>query len=206
MQAAIADAGDDLLQERRIVVRHGHVVEEEQRLGAAAQHVVDAHGRQVDADGVVAAGELGDLEFRANAVGATHQHRVFVAAGEQPVGEIQLEQAGETAGQRHHARRERATHQRRQAAEAVSVELEIDAGGFVGDVGHIYFRVNCDFTARASLAARGGCGQEEEKSRRGDLYGEVCLTVWAGAAKLQPAGMDRIEVLRRTNDDCCYAS
>ena len=104
LQAAVADAGDDLLQQRRIVVRHGHVVEEEQRLGAAAQHVVDAHGHQVDADGVVAAGQLGDLELRADAVGATDQHRVFVAAGEQPVGEIELEQAGESAGQRHHAR------------------------------------------------------------------------------------------------------
>ena len=51
--AAGRDALDDLLQQRRIVVRHGHVVEEEQRLGPAAQGVVDAHRHQVDAHRVV---------------------------------------------------------------------------------------------------------------------------------------------------------
>ena len=36
-----------------IVLRHGHVIEEEQRLGPAAQGVVDAHRHQVDAHRVV---------------------------------------------------------------------------------------------------------------------------------------------------------
>ena len=55
-QAAGRDARDDLLQQRRIVLRHGDVVEEEQRLGPAAQGVVDAHRHQVDAHRVVPAG------------------------------------------------------------------------------------------------------------------------------------------------------
>ena len=75
LQAAVADAFDDLLQQRRIVVRHGHVVEEEQRLGAAAEGVVHAHRHQVDADGVVAAGQLGHFQLGADAVGAADQDR-----------------------------------------------------------------------------------------------------------------------------------
>ena len=66
-----------------IVVRHGHVVEEEQRLGPAAEGVVDAHRHQVDADRVVHAGQLGDFELGAHAVGAGDQHGVFVLAGKE---------------------------------------------------------------------------------------------------------------------------
>ena len=65
----------------------GDVVEEEQRLGALAHDVVDAHGDEVDADGVEAAGGLGDERLGADAVGRRHQHRVAVAVageGEQP--------------------------------------------------------------------------------------------------------------------------
>ena len=45
------------------------VVEEEQRLGALADDVVDAHRDEVDADGVEAAGGLGDERLGADAVG-----------------------------------------------------------------------------------------------------------------------------------------
>ena len=80
-----------------IVVRHGHVVEEEQRLGPAAQGVVDAHRHQVDAHRVVHARQRGHLELGAHAVGAGDQHRVLVAAGEQRAGEIELKQPGKAA-------------------------------------------------------------------------------------------------------------
>ena len=71
----------------------GEIIEEEQRFGALHQHVVDAHGDQIDADGVVAVQLLGELQFGADAVGARDQHRLFVLAG-------QIEQRAEAAERR----------------------------------------------------------------------------------------------------------
>ena len=56
------------------------VVEEEQRLGALDQDVVDAHRDQVDADGVVTVEREGELQLRADAVGAGHEHRLLKPA------------------------------------------------------------------------------------------------------------------------------
>ena len=53
----------------------GDVVEHEERLGPDAHQVVDAHGHQVDADRVVAAGGPGDDQLGAHAVGRGDQHR-----------------------------------------------------------------------------------------------------------------------------------
>ena len=54
----------------------GEVVEEEQRLGALHDDVVDAHGDEVDADRVVDAGLDGDLDLGADAVIGRDQDRV----------------------------------------------------------------------------------------------------------------------------------
>src|SRR5690606_26596539 len=56
----------------------GEVVQEEQRLGALHQDVVDAHGHQVDADGVVAVPVEGQLELGSHAVGARDEDRLPV--------------------------------------------------------------------------------------------------------------------------------
>ena len=53
----------------------GVVVEEEDRLGALHDHVVRAHGDEVDADRVVAAGLDGQPQLGADAVGAGDHHR-----------------------------------------------------------------------------------------------------------------------------------
>ena len=58
----------------------GDVVEEEERLGAHADQVVDAHGDQVDADRVVATGRPGHHQLRADPVGRGHQHRAARSA------------------------------------------------------------------------------------------------------------------------------
>ena len=92
----LADALDDLLEQRRVVLGHGHVVEEEQRLGAAADGVVDAHRHQVDADRVVPPGQLGHLQLACPRRRCRRPDRVLIVAGEQPAGEIELEQAGES--------------------------------------------------------------------------------------------------------------
>ena len=137
LDAAGGDALDDLLQQGRIVLGHGHVVEEEQRLGPAAQGVVDAHRHQVDADRVVPADRHGHLELRAHAVGAGDQHRVLVVPGEELVGEIELEEAGEPAFQGDHPRRVGPRQQPRQPGHGLSVDVQIDAGVFVGRFGHV---------------------------------------------------------------------
>ncbi len=76
LAAALGDAGDQLLDVVRVELADGDVVEEEQGLGALAHQVVDAHGDQVDADGVEPADGLGDQGLGADAVGGRHQHRL----------------------------------------------------------------------------------------------------------------------------------
>ena len=68
--AAIADARDDRGDLFWVVLATGDVVKEEERFGAAANDIVDAHGDAVDADGVMLVHEESDLEFGANAIGS----------------------------------------------------------------------------------------------------------------------------------------
>ena len=79
LAAAVGDALDELLDVVGVELADRDVVEEEQRLGALAHDVVDAHGHEVDADRVEAAGGLGDQRLGADAVGGRHEHRVGVA-------------------------------------------------------------------------------------------------------------------------------
>ena len=79
LAAALGHAGDDRLDLGRDIVPQGHIVQEEERLGALREHVIDAHGHGVDADGVVLVHREGDLELGAHAVGAAHQDRLLVA-------------------------------------------------------------------------------------------------------------------------------
>ena len=104
LHASVGHAGDDLFEQRRIVLAAGDVVEEEQRLGALGGDIVDAHGHAVDADGVVLVGQLGDHELGAHAVGAGDENRRLVAQGGQ------IEQAAEAADAADHARTVGARH------------------------------------------------------------------------------------------------
>ena len=74
LPAALGDALDELLDVVGVELADGDVVEEEQRLGALAHEVVDAHGHEVDADGVEPPGGLGDQRLGADAVGGRHEH------------------------------------------------------------------------------------------------------------------------------------
>jgi hypothetical protein len=91
LPAADGDAGDHGGADFRFELAAGVVVEEEQRLGALYHQVVDAHGDQIDADGVVAAGLDGDLDLGADAVGGRHQDRIGHAQA------FEVEQAAEAA-------------------------------------------------------------------------------------------------------------
>ena len=95
LNAAVAHALHQVLQQSGVVLGHGHVVEEEQRFGPAAQGVVDAHGHQVDAHRLVITHRAGHLELGAHPVGTGDQYRVFILAGEEAVGEVEAEEARE---------------------------------------------------------------------------------------------------------------
>ena len=82
LQAAITDASYDLLKRRRIVMRHGHVVQKEQRLGTTTDRIVDAHRHQINSDGVVFVSHAGQFQFCSNTVGAGDQHGIDVVAAE----------------------------------------------------------------------------------------------------------------------------
>ncbi len=77
--AAGADAGDDLSGGVDVQFAGGVVIEEEQRLCTADHQVIDAHGDQVDADGVVLVQVQRQTQLGAHAVGAGNQNRLLVA-------------------------------------------------------------------------------------------------------------------------------
>ena len=104
LHAAVGHAGDDLLEQSRIVLAAGDVIQEEQRLGALGGDIVDAHGHAVDADGVVLVGHLGHDQLGADAVGAGNQHRLLVTEGSE------IEQSAEAADAADHARTVGARH------------------------------------------------------------------------------------------------
>ena len=72
--AGLGDALDELGQVLGHELAGGVVVEEEERLGAAAEDVVDAVVDQVDADAAVAPGGDRDLDLGADRVGARGEH------------------------------------------------------------------------------------------------------------------------------------
>ena len=86
LQAPGGNALDDLFESRRIVFRHCHVVEEKQRFRPGAEGVVNTHGDQIDADGVVDTSLLGDFELCANSISCRDKHRVHIVAREELAG------------------------------------------------------------------------------------------------------------------------
>ena len=85
------DAGDDGRALLGVELSRREIVEEEQRLGALHDEVVDAHGDEVDADRVVLARFDGHLELGADAVIGGDQHRIGETGG------LEVEQPAEAA-------------------------------------------------------------------------------------------------------------
>ena len=78
MKATLADAGDHLLDLLGDYFVHGDVVEEEHGFSPLDEEVVDAHGDEVDADGVVFFGLGGDWDVGSAAVTACGEDGVSV--------------------------------------------------------------------------------------------------------------------------------
>ena len=88
---------DDRLGNRGRESAGREVVEEEQRLGALHQDVVDAVIDEVAADRVVASREERDLQLRADAVGARDEHRLANCARLEPEQAAERTDVGEHA-------------------------------------------------------------------------------------------------------------
>ena len=107
---------------------HGEVVEEEQRLGALHEDVVDAHRDEVDADRVVAVERERELELGADAVGAGDEHRLAVALAD-------LDQRAEAADAGEHLGAQRALGERLDALDQRVAGVDVDAGVAIGKRG-----------------------------------------------------------------------
>ena len=77
--AAIGYALDDITGYLDIQMSGSIVIQEKQGLGAGDDDIVDTHGDQVDADGVVLADLQGQFQLGANPIGTRHQDRLAVA-------------------------------------------------------------------------------------------------------------------------------
>src|SRR4029077_5945489 len=79
LPASAGDAADDLLRHLRQQPARREVVEKKQRYRALNQDVVDAMVDEIGADRLVPARHERDLQLRADAVGARHEHWLFAA-------------------------------------------------------------------------------------------------------------------------------
>ena len=95
--AALDHALDDLGGALGHVLAHGHVVQEEQGLCAAADDVVDTHSHAVHTHGVVLVHDISQLQLGAHAVGAG-DHDGLAVAGRQLKAAAEAAQRTDDAG------------------------------------------------------------------------------------------------------------
>ena len=124
LAAAGRDAADELRGLRRIEPPDGDVIEEEQRLGAAADDVVGAHRDEVDPDRVVATERGRDRGLGPDAVGRGDEHRLAVARRDR-------DRPAEPAEPAEHLRPPRALDGRPHELDGPVAGIDVDAGGDV---------------------------------------------------------------------------
>src|SRR6185312_12985808 len=98
------------------------IIEKKQRLSALNDEVVDAHRDEVDADRVVTAGVLRDLQLGADAVRGRNQNRIGEAR------RLQVEERAETAEARRRAGAGSGARQRLDRFDQGVARVDIDAG------------------------------------------------------------------------------
>ena len=129
LPAPVGHARHELLHLVGVELARRDVVEQEQRLGPDAHDVVDAHGHEVDPDGVVSARGTRHQKLRAHPVGGGHQHGPAVAGG------VEGEAAPEPADTAQHLGARRAGHQVRMRGHGGVTRLDVDSGSGVGGAG-----------------------------------------------------------------------
>ena len=98
LAAALCHTCDYGLHFCRLVVAHGHIVQEYKRLGALCEYVVYAHRNGVNADRVVFVHCESQFQLGADTVSAANQHRLAITQG------CEVEHSAESADVAHHAR------------------------------------------------------------------------------------------------------
>ena len=131
LHAPIDDAGDEALTHPDVELAGRKVIEEKQRLGPLHHHVVDAHGDQVDAHRVVAAGVDGEAQLGADPVGSRHQHGLAVAI------QRHFDQGAETAQAAQYFAAHGALHVGLDAFDEFLAGVDIDSGLAIGDGGSL---------------------------------------------------------------------
>ncbi len=126
LAAPLGNAADQLLDLRRVELADRDVVEEEQGLGALTHEVVDAHGDEIDPDGVETTGRTSDHGLGSHAVGGGHQNRLPVAGGIEP------EQTAEPSDVTDHLRAERGAHVCLDPLHRLLARVDRDPGRLVG--------------------------------------------------------------------------
>jgi hypothetical protein len=81
LPAAVRDRGDDALGDSALELAGREIIEEEQRLGALDDEVVDAHRDQIDTDAVMAVEVDRELQLGADAIIGGDQQRIAIAGG-----------------------------------------------------------------------------------------------------------------------------
>ena len=125
--AAFGDAFDDPIGHLFVELAGGIIIEKIERLGALHDHVVGAHGHQIDADAGVDARIDGETQLGADAVGPRNQNRPRVAIHRQ------LEQAAEAAENGNDTAAPGAFRKRLDAVHQAIATFDVDTGIAVGD-------------------------------------------------------------------------
>ncbi len=131
LHAPLDDAGDEAFTHIDVEFAGGKVVQKEQRLGALNHHVVDAHGDQIDAHRVVAAGVDGEAQFGADPVGSRHQYGLAVAI------DRHFHEGAETAQPAQYLAAHGALHVGFDAFDEFLAGVDVDSGLAIGDGGSL---------------------------------------------------------------------
>ena len=153
--AALRNAGDHVTGALHLELAGREVIQEEQRLCALHDEIVDAHGNEVNADRRVPARIDGDLELGADAVVGGNQDRIAVTGG------LQVEQTTKTAEISIGACPPRRPHQWLNRLDQRIAGIDVDAGITVGN-GRVALR---RWVAHARVQV-GGPGGRASFSRR----------------------------------------
>ena len=145
--ATLGDTGDDGLAGIDVELAAGEIVEEEQGLGALDQDVVDAHGDQVLADGVVLVELEGQLQLGPDTIGTGDQDRLLVVLG-------QLHQGPEAADATHDFRAHGAAREWLDAFDQGIAGVDVDAGITIGKTSWLVHGRIADRLSKSNILAQ----------------------------------------------------